>query len=187
VLCFSQGKRRLVHFAIDGVPHDSDDDPEQTHGDEHPAPAEGDHQDRQQRRRDGRAERRGAVPDPCGQSAVSHIPPVAHDTRRAGKHRCLAGTEEDAGDNELPEVPDQTSRRLGKRPDEQAEAQQAARTKAVGQRSARKLAESVSPEECGEQKPHVGDRQAELFTDQRIGDGERSTVDIVERSSDHQK
>jgi hypothetical protein len=108
-------------------------------------------------------------------------------TRRAGKHRCLAGTKEDAGDNELPEAPDQTSRRLGERPDEQAEAQQAAWTKAVGQRPARKLAESVSPEECGEQKPHVGDRQAELFTDQRIGDGERSTVDIVERSSDHQK
>src|SRR5580693_9423475 len=30
----------------------------------------------------------------------------------------------------------------------------AAGTEAVGQRPARKLAESVSPEECGEQKPH---------------------------------
>jgi hypothetical protein len=37
-----------------------------------------------------------------------------------------------AGDNELPEAPDQTSRRLGQRPDEQAEAQQAARTNPIG-------------------------------------------------------
>jgi hypothetical protein len=28
---------------------------------------------------------------------------------------------------------------------------------------------------------------AGLFTDQRIGDGERSTVDIIERSGDHKK
>jgi hypothetical protein len=40
VVCLSRGKRRLRRFAIDGIPHDSDDDPEKTHGDEHPAPAE---------------------------------------------------------------------------------------------------------------------------------------------------
>src|ERR1700758_1825311 len=61
------------------------------------------------------------------------------------------------------------------------------RPNAVGQCSARKLAESISPEECGKQKPHVRDRQAEFLTDQRIGDRERSTVDIVERSGDHEK
>jgi hypothetical protein len=27
VVCFSRGKRRLRHFAINGVPHDTDDDP----------------------------------------------------------------------------------------------------------------------------------------------------------------
>src|SRR6202040_3404687 len=143
--------------------------------------------DRQQRRRDGGAERRGAVPDPGGQSAVSHVPPVAHDTRCAGKHRCLAGAKEDAGDDELPEAPDQTNRRLCKRPDKQAETQKPARTKAIGHCPARKLAESVSPEERRKQKPHIRDRQAKLLTDQRIGDGERSTVDIVERSGDHEK
>jgi hypothetical protein len=84
---------------------------------------------------------------PCRQSAISHIPPVAHDARCAGKHRRLAGPDEDAGNDELPEAPDQSSRRLGERPDEQAEAQQAARTNAVRQRPARKLAESVRPEE----------------------------------------
>src|SRR5580704_12653493 len=140
-----------------------------------------------QRRRDSGAERRGAVPDPCGQSAVSHVPPVAHDTRCAGKHWRLSGTKEDAGDNELPEAPDQTSRRLCKRPDKQAETQKPARTKAIGHCSARKLAESVSPEERRKQKPHVRDRQAKLLTNQRIGDGERCTVDIVERSGDHKK
>src|SRR5580704_4787084 len=108
-------------------------------------------------------------------------------TIRAGKHRRFSSTKEDAGDDELPEAPDQTSPRLGKRPDQQAEAQQAARTNAVGQRPARKLAESISPEKCGKQKPHVGDRHAEFFTDQRIGDGERCTVDIVARSRDHKK
>jgi hypothetical protein len=97
--------------------------------------------------RDSRTERGGAVPDPCRQSAISHIPPVAHDARCAGKHRRLAGPDEDAGNDELPEAPDQSSRRLGERPDEQAEAQQAARTNAVRQRPARKLAESVRPEE----------------------------------------
>jgi hypothetical protein len=98
----------------------------------------------------------GAMVGPS-EEAVSHIPPVAHDTRCAGKHRRLAGTKEDAGDNELPEAPDQTSRRLCKRPDEQAEAQKPARTKAIGQCPARKLAESISPEECRKQKPHVRD------------------------------
>ena len=124
---------------------------------------------------------------PVGNPRSRTFHPVAHDTRCAGKHRCLAGTKEDAGDNELPEAPDQTSRRLGKRPDEQAEAQKPARTKAIGQCPARKLAESVSPEERRKQKPHVRDRQAKLLTNQRIGDGERCTVDIIERPGDHKK
>jgi hypothetical protein len=82
------------------------------------------------------------------------------DARSAGKHRRLAANKEDTGDNELPEAPDQTSRRLGERPDEKAEAQQAARTNTIGQCPARKLAESVSPKECRKQKPHVGAKVA---------------------------
>ena len=145
------------------------------------------HERGQQRRGDGRPERGGAVPYPGRQAAAAHVVPVAHDPHGAREHRRLAQAQERSGEDELPEARDEARRRLRHGPDHEAGAQHAARPQPVEQRPARQLGEGVGPQEGGEQQAHVGDRQAELLADQRVGDRERGTVDVVQRAGEDEQ
>ena len=156
------------------------------HRDEHPAPAERDHQAGEDRRGDGRAERRSTVPDAGGQSAIAHVVPVAHHAHGRREHRRLAQAEEHARDGELPEAGHEARDRLRDRPQGKPRAEQPMRPHPVDQRAARQLREGVGPQEGRQQQPHIRDGQAEFLADQRVGDGEGGAVEIVQRPGDHQ-
>ena len=72
-------------------------------------------------------------------------------------------------------------------PDDLRRAEQQTRADAIDEKADRQLAEGVSPEKGGKQQPHLRDGNAEIVTDQRIGDGEGRAVDHVDHAAHHQQ
>jgi hypothetical protein len=89
---------------------------------------------------------------------------------------------QDAGAEELAEPSHQSAEHLREGPEAQAAGQQNARPQSVDHRAGRQLREGVSPQEGREQVTHIGDRQPEVFANQRIGDRQGRAVDVVDHA-----
>jgi hypothetical protein len=181
------GQRHGGRIAVEQYPGHRHDDAGKAHDPEHPAPADRQHGDSEQRRGDRGAKSGGAIEHAGGKAAAAHVEPVPHHTGAGGELRRFAQAQDRATEHELAEIGAKAGKPLGELPQQDAGAQQAARPETVYQPSSRKLGKGIGPEEGREQQAHVRDRQMQVGADQRIADRQRGTVDVVHRAADHQQ
>ena len=121
---------------------------------------------------------------PIGGRLVARMVPLAHHAGEGGKRGCLADAQGSAGNDELAQAGDEACRHLCYRPNDQRDAQHAARAEAVHQAAGGKQEECIGPEEGRKQHAHLGDRYAEVVADQRVGDRQRAAVHVIEHTDD---
>ena len=150
---------------------------------EHPAPAQAEHEERKQGDGDEVAEGRGGLQQAGGETALANAEPIAHHAGAAGEERGFADTECKARGDEGAEAVDEAAGGLGEGPAKESEAEEAARAVAIDEAADGKLRDRVGPEEGGEQQAHFGDRDSELVLNEFVGHGQGGAIDIIQRAA----
>ena len=82
---------------------------------------------------------------------------------------------------------DEPAEELGERPKCKAARQQQTRAELVHHGGCGQLRERIGPEKGGDQIAHFRNGKTEFFPDQRIGDGQCRTVDVIDDAGNHQQ
>ena len=155
-------------------PHQSDQPANQ----ERPAPAEIDHDQQHQRRRDRSSGAAGAVGDALHEAAFAPRIPKLHRARRAGECAGFADAEQEAQHDERGRAERQAGRGGHDRPIGDDGSQHAARAEAIAQPAARHLEQRIGPDEGGEDVAHRDIVEAEFLADLRRRGRDVDAVEI---------
>ena len=120
------GEARIGRVAVEGEPGGGAEEADEPHDDEHPAPTEHDHQQRQERGSDGLAEMVRAGEDADRRSALARRVPAPHDLGARGQGGRFADAEEEAGGPELRRAAGQSAEALREGPHREPETEQQA-------------------------------------------------------------
>ncbi|EEF23600.1 conserved hypothetical protein, partial [Ricinus communis] len=183
------GGRELdfVAVAVEQVPAHRDGDAQHAHDDEHHAPAEGQHQDREDGRRQRRSDGGGGHEDAGRSAALAHGKPFRDHLGAGRELRRFAQPQEDPRHQELLQVVDEAAGQLRHRPDEHARAQHHACAELVEHGADGQLREGIGQREGREQQAHLRGREIEFLAHRVIGDGQGAAVEVVDDAGQHQE
>ncbi len=100
VLALGGGEGDLGGIAVNAPPHEGEHDAGGADDEEHPAPAQAEHEERKQRDGDEVAEGRGGLQKAGGEAALANAEPIAHHAGSAGEERSFADAEREARGDE---------------------------------------------------------------------------------------
>ena len=130
---FLRRQANLGWIAMNHPPHPGKHYPDRADNDEHPPPAERQHQKGEQRHRNEIAQRRSGLAKASGESPLANPKPVAYHPSATRKQGGLSHAQRETCRNKGPEVCDEAARRLCHRPTEKSQPEQSSRTIPVDQ------------------------------------------------------
>ena len=177
-------KVRMCGVTIKREPDCGADEACKTHNDEHPAPAEDDHQQGQEGSGDGLAEMVRAGEDAYRRSALIRCIPAPDCLGTGWQGRCFSHPEQKAGCPKLGCIAGEAAEALREGPYREAASEQQARSKPIDDQAQWELRQRVGQRKSREQKAHFRNGETHIVPDRWIGDRERDPIHVVDDADD---